>query len=94
MTPDKTAVSCQRSVYTKFCTPSSAETTIPFSKVLKSPILWQMALIWFLFDITFWGFSSWLPSYLMKVRGFSLAKTGIMAAIPFLCGTVGTLLGG
>ena len=72
----------------------AVEVPIPFAKVLKSPILWQMALIWFLFDITFWGFSSWLPSYLMKVRGFSLAKTGIMAAIPFLCGTVGTLLGG
>ena len=67
---------------------------IPFMTVLKSPVLWQMAAIWFLFDITFWGFSSWLPSYLMKVRGFSLAKTGVMAAIPFLCGTVGTLVGG
>lgn len=30
----------------------------------------------------------------MKVREFSLAKTGVVAAIPFLCGTVGTLLGG
>ncbi|MEI7613318.1 MAG: MFS transporter [Betaproteobacteria bacterium] len=72
----------------------SAESSIPFSAILKSPILWKMAAIWFLFDITFWGFSSWLPSYLMKVREFSLAKTGLMAAIPFLCGTVGTLMGG
>lgn len=73
---------------------SAVEEQVPFMAVLKSPVLWQMAFIWFLFDITFWGFSSWLPSYLMKVRGFSLAKTGVAAAIPFLCGTVGTLLGG
>ena len=70
------------------------EAPIPFVAVLTSPILWKMAAIWFLFDITFWGFSTWLPSYLMKVREFSLAKTGVMAAIPFLCGTVGTLVGG
>lgn len=67
---------------------------IPFSKIVNQSILWKMAATWFLFDITFWGFSTWLPSYLMTIRGFSLEKTGILAAIPFLCGTVGTLLGG
>ncbi|QBH98151.1 MFS transporter [Limnobaculum zhutongyuii] len=67
---------------------------VPFKEVLKMPVLWQMAAIWFLFDITFWGFSTWLPSYLITVREFSLAKTGVMAAIPFLFGAGGTLLGG
>lgn len=65
-----------------------------FKEFIKKPILWQMVLIWFLFDITFWGFVSWLPSYLMKVREFSLLKTGIVGSIPFFVGTVGTLLGG
>lgn len=73
---------------------TDADSVVPFSAILKSPILWKMAAIWFLFDITFWGFSTWLPSYLMKVREFSLAKTGVMAAIPFLFGTLGTLIGG
>ncbi|WP_058910636.1 MFS transporter [Entomohabitans teleogrylli] len=67
---------------------------VPFKDVMKMPVLWQMAAIWFLFDITFWGFSTWLPSYLITVREFSLAKTGVMAAIPFLFGACGTLLGG
>jgi len=65
-----------------------------FNEFLRKPILWQMVLIWFLFDITFWGFVSWLPSYLMKVRGFSLIKTGITGSIPFFVGTVGMLIGG
>jgi sugar phosphate permease len=73
---------------------AAAEVAVPFKDIITQPVLWQMAAIWFFFDITFWGFSSWLPSYLMKVREFSLAKTGLMAAIPFLFGTVGTLLGG
>lgn len=65
-----------------------------FKDFLKKPILWQMVCIWFLFDITFWGFVSWLPSYLMKVRGFSLMQTGVAGSIPFFCGAVGTVAGG
>ena len=53
-----------------------------------------MVLIWFLFDITFWGFTSWLPSYLMKVRGFTIMQTGVAGSLPFLAGAVGTLIGG
>ncbi len=67
---------------------------VPFSTIVRTGALWQMAAIWFLFDITFWGFNSWLPSYLMEARGLSLTKTGFMAALPFLFGTVGTLTGG
>lgn len=73
---------------------AAASNGMTFKEFIKKPILWQMVLIWFLFDITFWGFVSWLPSYLMKVRGFSLLKTGITGSIPFFVGTVGTLLGG
>lgn len=67
---------------------------LTFKEFLKKPILWQMVLIWFLFDITFWGFVSWLPSYLMKVRGFSIIKTGIYGSLPFFIGTLGMLAGG
>nr|WP_320147607.1 MFS transporter [uncultured Anaeromusa sp.] len=77
--------------------PSAAALTkasLTFKQFLRKPILWQMVLIWFLFDITFWGFVSWLPSYLMKVRGFSLIKTGITGSIPFFVGAVGTVVGG
>lgn len=67
---------------------------ISFKDFLTKPILWQMVLIWFLFDITFWGFVSWLPTYLMKARGFSLIKTGIFGSLPYLVGTVSIVLGG
>ncbi|HWR39969.1 MAG TPA: MFS transporter [Patescibacteria group bacterium] len=74
--------------------PRAAGEQLSYLDVLKSPVLWQMMIIWFLFTITFWGFVSWLPSYLMKVRGFSLIKTGIVGSLPFFVGTVGSLLGG
>jgi len=68
--------------------------SIQFKQFLKMRILWQMVIIWFLFDITFWGFVSWLPSYLMKIRGFSVIKTGILGSLPFFVGTIGMLIGG
>lgn len=67
---------------------------VSFKELLKKPILWQMALIWFFFDITFWGFTSWLPSYLIKEKGLSLMSTGIFSALPYLVGTVAIVLGG
>lgn len=67
---------------------------ISFKELLKKPILWQMALIWFFFDITFWGFTSWLPSYLINEKGLSLMNTGIFSALPYLVGTVAIVFGG
>lgn len=67
---------------------------VNLSGLFKSPIVWQLTFVWFLFNVTFWGFTSWLPSYLMEARGLSLKHTGIFASVPFLFGTVGGLLGG
>lgn len=68
--------------------------SIAFIDILKRAELWQLALIWFLFDITFWGFTSWLPSYLKDARGLSLAAIGVWGSVPYLFGALGTLLGG
>ena len=71
-----------------------SERKLTFRDLLKMPILWQMVLIWFFFDITYWGFVSWLPSYLIKGRGFSLEQLATYGSLPFFVGTVGLLLGG
>ncbi len=41
-----------------------------------------------------WGLLTWLPQYLRIARGFSWAKMGALAALPFLVGTVGIVLTG
>lgn len=74
--------------------PAKKKSEVSFKQLLTKPILWQMALIWFFFDITFWGFTSWLPSYLIKEKGLSLMNTGIYSALPYLVGTVAIVLGG
>ena len=61
---------------------------------LKSWRVWQCFLMWFAFDITLWGFASWLPTYLIKVRGFALVKMSVAASLPFFAGTIGLIAGG
>lgn len=67
---------------------------LKFKDVMKFPVVWKLFFIWFCFDITFWGFSSWIPSYLVTARGFNLVKMGVTASLPFFAGTVGLIIGG
>jgi sugar phosphate permease len=66
----------------------------PLRELLKYPMLWRMFAIYMLWDITWWGFQAWLPSYLFKVRGFSLAHTGLVTALPYAAGFIGVTLAG
>jgi sugar phosphate permease len=65
-----------------------------FWGVLRQEPVWKSFLILFFFDMTIWGFLSWLPSYLVQARGLSLAQLGFASSIPFFAGTIGYPLGG
>jgi ACS family glucarate transporter-like MFS transporter len=41
-----------------------------------------------------WFYFSWLPTWLVKGRGFTEAQMGIFAAFPFILGAAGNLAGG
>jgi MFS family permease len=62
--------------------------------LMKTPTMWKLVVMWFGLDIVLWGFSSWLPSYLIKVRHLHLISAGIVASLPFFAGTISMLLGG
>ncbi|MEN0084222.1 MAG: MFS transporter [Leifsonia sp.] len=55
---------------------------------------WFMILGAFGIFYTVWVYLTWLPSYLQTARGFSLADSGWLAALPFLCGIIGVVFGG
>jgi len=67
---------------------------ITFSELLQYPVLWQLFVIYMLWDVTWWGFGAWLPSYLFKVRGFSMAHTGWVTAMPYAAGFIGVSVAG
>ena len=69
----------------------ASQRKIPFSELLRYPVLWQLFFAYMMWDITWWGFQAWLPSYLFKVRGFSLSNTGLVTALPYAAGFIGML---
>lgn len=68
--------------------------SMSFWAIMKEPAVWKSFVILLFNNITGWGFTSWLPSYLVKARGFELGKMGIAASLPFFAGTIGIIFGG
>jgi sugar phosphate permease len=62
--------------------------------LVQTPTMWKLVIAWFGLDIVLWGFSSWLPSYLLKVRHLDLLHAGLLASLPFFAGGVAMVLGG
>lgn len=57
--------------------------------LFKRRTTWGMILGFSGVNYTGWLYIAWLPGYLQAEQGFSLAKTGWVAAIPFLAAAVG-----
>ncbi|WP_028661357.1 MFS transporter [Nocardioides insulae] len=62
--------------------------------LLRVPNTWFMVVGAFGIFYTVWVYLTWLPSYLEDDRGFSLTEAGWVAALPYLCGILGVLVGG
>ena len=61
--------------------------------LFKHRTTWGMILGFSGVNYTGWLYIAWLPGYLQAEQGFSLAKTGWVAAIPFLAAAVGMWAG-
>ena len=68
--------------------------TAPAAHMFRSRQMW---LILGMYSSQAWGswfFFSWLPTYLIKARGFSEGEMAVAASMPFLLGTVSNIAGG
>lgn len=72
----------------------TAQEDIPTFRLLCQPTVRSFFFTRFLTDPFTFFFTFWLPAYLQTAHGFSLAKTGLMAWIPFLGADLGALSGG
>ncbi|GAA0304346.1 MFS transporter [Sphingomonas oligophenolica] len=68
-----------------------AHDAIPIGQLLRLPVLWLAAAIWFLFFIAFSGFIGWMPSYLSIARGVDVKASGVLGGIPYFAGVIGLL---
>jgi sugar phosphate permease len=67
---------------------------VPWAALLKSPNMWAIMCAYFTYVYCLWIFLSWLPSYLVEFRHFTLLKVGIFASLPLFAGVVGDTVGG
>ena len=69
-------------------TPSS------FRGVLREPTLWLIGGAYGFWNVAFWGFLGWMPSYLALERHIDIKASGMLGGLPYLCGLVGGVTAG
>jgi sugar phosphate permease len=75
--------------------PRSATThSVPWRRILESPTLWTLSLMYFCYGYCIDVYLDWFPKYLNDYRGFDLKQMGFYASLPLFAGTAGDLLGG
>lgn len=62
--------------------------------LLRHRTMWGMMLGWCGINYTVWLYTAWVPGYLESARHLNVAKSGWLAAIPFLFGAMGMALSG
>ena len=68
--------------------------TVPWKVLLRSPNMWAIMCSYFTYVYCLWIFLSWLPSYLVEYRHFTLLKMGYFASLPLFAGVIGDTVGG
>jgi MFS family permease len=63
-------------------------------RLLAYRTTWGMLIGFFGTIYLLWIYASWLPAYLEMERHMSITRTGVLAAIPFAFGVIGSILGG
>jgi sugar phosphate permease len=73
---------------------TEAKESVPWATLLRSPNMWAIMCAYFTYVYCLWIFLSWLPSYLVEFRHFTLIKVGIFASLPLWAGVIGDTVGG
>lgn len=74
--------------------PEPDETRVPWRILFSSRNMWLICLMYFCYVYTFWIYLSWLPTYLIESRGFTLLAGGVFAGLPLFAGAITNTLGG
>ena len=66
----------------------------PWRALLGSRNLYAICAMYFAFGYGLYFYFTWLPTYLIRVLGFSLLGGGVFAALPFLLAGIADVTGG
>ena len=90
LTPDEVRYLTEGDANTTSKPPSFAE----WKQLFAHKTTWGMIAGFFGTIYTLWMYTGWLPYYLEHERHMSVARVGIVAAIPYFFGCVGAVVGG
>jgi sugar phosphate permease len=68
--------------------------SVPWGTLLRSPNMWAIMCAYFTYVYCLYIFLTWLPSYLVEFRHFTLVKVGMFASLPLFAGVIGDTVGG
>jgi MFS transporter, ACS family, glucarate transporter len=66
----------------------------PWRQLFRSRNLYAIGVMYFGFGYGLYFYFTWLPTYLIKVLGFSLLGGGLFAALPFFLAGIADVIGG
>lgn len=66
----------------------------PLWQTVKQPRVLLLAAATFCWNVPYWGFSSWMPTYLVQARHLDLKSAGFIAGVPYLFAFAGMIVGG
>ena len=67
---------------------------IPWRLLVRSRPLWLIVAMYGCYAWGSWFYFSWLPTYLVKGRGFTEKEMGFFSSLPFILGTLANIGGG
>ena len=71
---------------------SKTGTPATWGVVMAQPGIWLVFLAYLFFNVAFWGYLGWMPSYLALSRHINLAHLGFDASVPYILGFFGLLI--
>ena len=74
--------------------PADRHAATPWRALLRSGNLWAICAMYFTYGYGLFFYFTWLPTYLIRVLGFSVLSGGLLAGLPFLCAGIANLAGG
>jgi sugar phosphate permease len=63
---------------------------VPWSRILRIPAFWALFTLHFSSNWFAYVMISWLPTYLLTAKGFSLSKMAVGATLPYICALIAT----
>ena len=67
---------------------------VSIGEAFRAPSIWLLFIGWFCFNSLWYGFLTWVPSFLVKTQGLDIGALGWASFVIFFAGFAGELTGG